>query len=106
MIGNIILDWQHYSLFGTDPDKKPLINNAWTHDDFNLFRQFAVYPVLYRVDETNDDTCVWFTDLRYFISTMLPAFRYGMCRDSDNSNWQPYRLKRFTENNRQQIKSG
>lgn len=97
------LYWEHYTLFGVDPDKSSLINEVWSHDDFSLFRQFAVFPVLYRVDTINEGVCVWFTDLRYFISTMLPAFRYGMCRDKDNSNWQLYRLRRFTENNRQLI---
>lgn len=97
------LYWEHYSLLGTDPDKLSLINEVWLHDDFSLFRQFAVFPVLYRVDAVNGGACVWFTDLRYFISTMLPSFRYGMCRNKDDSNWQLYRLRRFTENNRQLI---
>ena len=100
------LHWEHYSLFGSDVDQYPLVNEVWRHDDFGLFRQFAVFPILYRVDEMDQETCVWFTDLRFLISTMLPSFRYGMCRDNRNNSWQLYRLRRFTKNTRQRIKPG
>lgn len=100
------LHWEHYSLFGSDVDQYPLVNEVWRHDDFALFRQFAEFPILYRVDEVDQETCVWFTDLRFLISTMPPSFRYGMCRDNRNNSWQLYRLRRFTKNTRQRINPG
>ena len=93
-------------LITADVDQYPLVNEVWRHDDFRLFRQFAVFPILYRVDALDKETCVWFTDLRYFISTMLPSFRYGMCRDNHNNSWQLHRLRRFTKNTRQKINPG
>jgi len=100
------LHWEHYSLYGSDVDQYPSVNEVWWHDDFGLFRQFAVFPILYRVDEIDQETCVWFTDLRYLISTMLPSFRYGMCRDNLNNSWQLHRLRRFSESTRQKINPG
>jgi inner membrane protein len=100
------LHWEHYSLYGADVDQYPLANEVWWHDDFGLFRQFAVFPILYRVDEMGQGTCVWFTDLRFHISTMLPSFRYGMCRNNRNNSWQLHRLRRFTKNTRQRINPG
>lgn len=100
------LQWEHHSLYGPDVNQYPLANEVWWHDDFGLFRQFAVFPVLYRVDEMDQGTCIWFTDLRFHISTMLPSFRYGMCRDNRNNSWQLHRLMRFTKNTRQRINTG
>jgi inner membrane protein len=97
------LYWQDYSLFDSDPDKAPTSLAVWQHDDMEKFRHFAEFPVLYRFDESASETCVWFTDLRYLISTMMPTFRYGMCRETDDSPWQLHRLRRLTENNRQRI---
>lgn len=97
------LYWQDYSLFDLDPDKAPTSLAVWQHDNMEKFRQFAEFPVLYRFDESGWETCVWFTDLRFLISTMLPAFRYGMCRETDDGSWQLHRLRRLTENSRQRI---
>jgi inner membrane protein len=97
------LHWEHYSLYGSDVNQYPLANEVWQHDDFGLFRQFAVFPILYRVDEVDQGACVWFTDLRFHISTLLPSFRYGMCRDNRNNSWQLHRLRRFTKTTRQRI---
>jgi inner membrane protein len=97
------LYWQDYSLFDLDPDNVPTSSAVWQHDDMEKFRQFAKFPVLYRFDESGSETCVWFTDLKFLISTMIPAFRYGMCRETDDGPWQLYRLRRLTENNRQRI---
>ncbi len=97
------LYWQEYSLFDSDPDKAPTSLAVWQHDDMEKFRKFAEFPVLYRFDESGWETCVWFTDLRFLISTMLPTFRYGMCRETDDGSWQLHRLRRLTENSRQRI---
>jgi len=94
--------WDDYSLYGFNPEKSPLVEMVWQQNDLQKFNQFAEFPVLYRLDESEKQTCVWFTDLRFLISTMLPSFRYGMCRETDNL-WQLHRLRRFTENSRQRI---
>jgi len=97
------LYWQEYSLFDLDPDKAPTSLAVWQHDDMKNFRKFAKFPVFYRFDESGLESCVWFTDLKFLISTMMPAFRYGMCRETDDGYWQLHRLRRFTENSRQRI---
>ncbi len=97
------LHWQAYSLFDLDPDQAPTSLAVWQHNDMEKFRQFAEFPALYRFDESGSESCVWFTDLRFLISNMLPTFRYGMCRQTDDDPWQLHRLRRLTENSRQRI---
>jgi len=67
------------------------------------FRRCARFPVLYRFDRQGSQTCVWFTDQRYVLPGLVPPFRYGLCRQDDDSPWQPYRLKRFSANQRQRL---
>lgn len=88
--------WETWSLFGEKPEQQLLARTVWNHDDMALYRDFASYPVLYRIDHNNGGACVWFSDLRYHISIMTPSFRYGMCRE-DNNEWKRYRLKYFSE---------
>jgi inner membrane protein len=58
---------------------------VWRQPDFAAFRRFARYPVLHRVDTAGAQTCLWFTDLRYALPHLFPAFRFGMCRGSPAS---------------------
>lgn len=88
--------WETWSLFGETPEHRTLARTVWNHNEMALYRDFALYPALYRVEENNGETCVWFSDLRYHISIMTPSFRYGMCRE-DNNEWKRYRLKYFSE---------
>ena len=60
------------------------------------FRDFALYPVLHRIDRSASDTCVWFTDLRFNFPGMIPTFRYGLCAVGEQAPWQAYRLRRYT----------
>lgn len=96
------LDWQHKSLLGSRDDLMPLIQEAWMQPQFLKFREFARFPVFYRLDEGEGGTCVWFSDLRYTLPYLTPAFRYGMCREPGKA-WVLYRLKRFTHNERQPL---
>lgn len=90
------VQWEIWSMFGETPEQQSLARTAWNHDEMALYRDFARYPVLYRIDTNDGETCVWFSDLRYHISIMTPSFRYGMCRSNDNE-WKRYRLKYFSE---------
>ncbi|MBT2987726.1 MAG: metal-dependent hydrolase [Candidatus Thiodiazotropha sp. (ex Ctena orbiculata)] len=98
------LAWRKESLLGNDRDNAALIEEAWRQPRFLKFREFARFPILYRLDRERDETCVWFTDLRYTLPYMTPAFRYGMCRQQERG-WLLYRLKRFTHNDRQRLSS-
>ena len=99
------LDWQQRQLLGPQDELKPLAGEAWADPQFQKFRAFARFPVLYRVDREHGESCVWFTDLRYTLPYLIPAFRYGMCREREGS-WRLYRLKRFTERERQPLFTG
>jgi len=93
--------WVKYTLHGAQAGQKVLARDAWEQNGMAEFRKFAVFPVLYRIDRDADaTTCVWFSDLRYHISVMIPSFRYGMCRSADTAAWQRYRLRYFTLNDR------
>jgi inner membrane protein len=89
-------EWETFSKFGNQPDELRLSQIVWQHNDFANFRNFAQFPILYRIDHDDRETCVWFSDLRYHISIMLPSFRYGMCHSRENPDWTLYRLKYFS----------
>ena len=95
-------EWEKYTLFGAQPGQQLLAREVWEQKSMAEFRKFALFPVLYRIDQDDQaTTCVWFSDLRYHISIMTPSFRYGMCRGRDSPEWQRYRLRYFTLNDRQ-----
>ncbi len=71
-----------------------LVSEVWNRPEMAPFRKFARLPWVYRVDTDPDKTCVWLSDLRYSIPGLLEPFRYGMCRQAENSNWALYRLRR------------
>ena len=96
------LEWQQYSLLGNDDSSAPLVYEAWGQPQFLKFREFAHFPVLYRLDKAENESCVWFTDLRYILPYLTPSFRYGMCHNQEDT-WALYRLKRFTQNEREAL---
>ncbi|MEW8228672.1 MAG: hypothetical protein AB2748_23340, partial [Candidatus Thiodiazotropha endolucinida] len=100
--GSTALEWRQESLLGNDNSLASLIDEAWSQPLFLKFREFSRFPVLYRLDKEKDETCVWFTDLRYTLPYLTPAFRYGMCRRQAQA-WGLYRLKRFSHNDRQAL---
>ncbi|MGH8578513.1 MAG: metal-dependent hydrolase, partial [Gammaproteobacteria bacterium] len=89
--------------FGTDPSWTPLAQEVWRQPDFAGFRRFARYPVLHRFDTDGAQTCLWFTDLRFALPHLFPAFRFGMCRGSPESAWRLYRLRLWSANERQRL---
>lgn len=85
--------WVTVDRFGSDTERAALANQAFSAADFGFFRWFARYPVLFRIDEGNPETCVWFQDLRFFTPGRARwPFRYGVCRKPGTS-WRPYELE-------------
>lgn len=92
--------WEVHSCFGDDPEEAALAREVWDNPLLSAFRKFAAYPALYRIDRSGSQACVWFTDLRFNFPGMVPTFRYGLCRLGEQAPWQPYRLRRYTLNER------
>ena len=89
-------DWHQYVLFDESLDDE-LVRAVWLHPLLSRFRQFAALPALYRIDRSATGLCVWFTDLRFTLPSLIPAFRYGLCRADRDAPWQLYRIRRFTD---------
>ncbi|MCG7930615.1 MAG: metal-dependent hydrolase [Candidatus Thiodiazotropha lotti] len=96
------LTWKTYRLPTDQARQTPLVSIAWQQDQLQKFRQFAHFPILYRLDQFPGETCIWFTDLRYTLPYLTPPFRYGMCQQQQQP-WKLYRLKRFTAAERQPL---
>jgi inner membrane protein len=94
------LVWETHSLYGDRAAERKLVEQTWQLDAFAEFRRFAKFPVLYRIDDLDQETCVWYTDLRYVLPGLIPPFRYGMCGKDATDSWLLYRLRRFTQNDR------
>lgn len=86
-------DWQRYERFGVTPQQITLASDAWQDEVFERFRNFAMFPALYRIDRDNAAACVWFMDLRYQLPALPPSFRFGLCRNNDNDDWRLERLR-------------
>lgn len=86
------LVWKQYSRFGVG-DHAILAKRVWQQPQFEEYRRFAAFPVLYRVDKTDNNNCVWFMDLRFVIPQRITPFRYGMCKNKNEQQWQLYRLR-------------
>ena len=86
-------DWQIFQRFGNDPANTTLVREAWLHPAFAPFRAFAQFPVLERIDTSEQSLCVWFYDLRFKFPQLPPSFRYGVCRENDHSGWQMVRQR-------------
>ena len=83
--------WQRYYQFGSEAYNLKLASQAWTQPEFEKFREYAVFPVLDRIDHANSETCFWFFDLRFQFPELPPSFRYGMCLDNELSSWRMQR---------------
>ena len=84
--------WVALDRFGADPRDIARSSEAWARPELAFFRWFAEYPVLYKVQTGNPETCVWFQDLR-FLTPGREAwpFRYGVCREADGP-WRAFGL--------------
>ena len=81
-------NWQIQQQFGSDPAEIMLTREAWLHSTFAPFRTFAQFPVLGRIDISEQGQCAWFYDLRFKFPELPPSFRYGVCRQNDHSDWK------------------
>jgi len=87
--------WESVPRYGRDPSDAALAETVWRADTLARYRDFALFPALYRVDREPQHTCVWFSDLRFAMKGRTMPFRYGACRDQgahDNA-WKIYRLQ-------------
>lgn len=97
------LVWRPRHRFGDQLATQALAEQLWQHRQFAAFRRFAVHPVLSRIDRRGDKICAWFTDLRYDLPELPDTFRFGFCRDSAKHPWRLYRLRYFSERDRQAL---
>jgi inner membrane protein len=83
--------WVTTRRYGANAEDASLARTAWQQPEFAFYRWFAAYPVVYRVDRRNPESCVWFQDLRFFTPgrATIP-FRYGLCREGGDA-WRIYR---------------
>lgn len=81
-------NWKLYQRFGEDPALSRHIREAWQHPSFKPFRAFAVFPILERVDRSEKRLCYWFYDMRFKFPELPPSFRYGLCRQDGQTDWQ------------------
>lgn len=84
--------WQRIARFGESPLEAELAVQVWHSEGFARFRNFALFPALYRVDDGGDRLCVWFNDLRFALVGRTMPFRYGLCRQDTGKLWDVYRL--------------
>jgi len=82
------LNWKSFPRIDTQPQA----TSAWSQPAFALYRKFAALPYIYRMDETRDETCTWFADLRFYLPELAPPFRYGLCKYHRDGSWQLYQL--------------
>lgn len=93
--------WQ--TLPRPESEASALVREAWGLPVMAPFRRFAQLPALYRVEQRDGESCVWFQDLRYRFPGRLPTFRYGVCRAGTGAAWRPYRLSYFSDAERQAL---
>lgn len=97
------LTWQTRYRHGTSRDLRLMIEGLWGDPRLAPFRRFAAYPSVSAVEHQGQETCVWFTDLRYDLPNWPDTFRFGFCRVGVNAPWQLYRLRYFSARARQPI---
>ena len=85
--------WQKLMKFGEAGPEAERVKLLWSNPQLDYFRRFAELPVLYRIDEGTEKSCVWFTDLRYVLPYMTPPFRYGLCQKTRETGWALKRLQ-------------
>lgn len=90
--------WLNYPLLPKPETMKNQALAVWNHPKFRPFQHFSVSPIFYDYQQTSQQTCVWFSDLRYHWPNIPPSFRYGMCRQyplNSTNDWQLSRMKYF-----------
>ena len=87
------MNWQRQRRFGDAGPEAERVEMLWYNQQLDYFRRFAEFPVLYRIDRGTEESCVWFTDLRYVLPFMTPPFRYGLCQGNREATWGINRLR-------------
>jgi inner membrane protein len=85
-------EWQRVARYGGEAQDVKLVQAAWSSDVLSRYRDFALFPALYRVDRNSTRMCVWFQDLRFRVRGRSMPFRYGACRGNANTDWTAYRF--------------
>jgi inner membrane protein len=87
-------EWAIVHKYGADPSERELAERVLAHPKLAFYRWFAQYPALYRIDQSNPATCVWFEDLRFTTAGRTSnSFRYGLCSEAESNAWRAYRLR-------------
>ena len=87
-----LAEWSRFDRFGQEPRAGAIAQEAFSSQALGVFRWFADYPVLQRVDVDGGRTCAWFRDLRFVTPgrDIIP-FQYAACR-VENGPWEPWEL--------------
>ena len=80
--------WIHYSQFGKTESQNALAREAWSQEVFTRFREFAMFPVLDKIEPHGSGVCVRFLDLRFTVPSLPPSLGFGVCRDSSTGPWR------------------
>jgi len=100
----IPVQWRRAVLIPDAPALANQVKTVWESHKFKGFRDFAWLPVFLAHQQNEQETCIWFSDLRYHWPTFPPSFRYGMCL-SEDSDWQVFRVPYFADfHNEKQIR--
>lgn len=84
--------WLQVPRYGLVAADVELAEAAWNADALARYRNFALFPAVYRVWRGPDRTCVWFNDLRFALVGRTMPFRFGSCRDRVDAPWKVYQL--------------
>lgn len=84
--------WEQTPQFGEPNERAEFVKAVWKQDALRAYREFALLPALYRIDTDDNNTCVWFKDLRFALVGRRPIFPFGLCRENESSRWRLYRL--------------
>lgn len=80
--------WIHYSRFGKTESQDALAREAWNQKIFAPFRDFAMFPVLDKIEPHGSGVCVRFLDLRFTVPSLPPSLGFGVCRDGSTGPWR------------------
>jgi len=82
--------WQVIPRFGESAEDSAAVRTLWDSAMFTRYRQFAMFPAVYRVDLRSEQTCVRFADLRFALSGRSAPFRFAGCRANGADDWRMY----------------
>lgn len=94
------LQWKTYPRWPRDSHYRQVAVEAWSQEQFEGFRQFALLPYVSSMRGDERNVCVWFTDLRFTLSGMQSPFEYAMCRDAQGQWSLEMDKEKNGENNR------